>query len=178
MVAKKNTKNVSFKKKVDIAGDVQENEIKDTDNDNTNEDVVDIEDDGEIDVEDDGEFFNEDSYNAFTKRNGIELLSESNYINNDLHKIEIVTPNDKRITSEILTLAEYTRVISERAKQIENGSMIFVDIGKETNLIKIAEMEILQKKCPIKVIRYITPHIKEIYSVNEMIIPFGIQKNN
>jgi DNA-directed RNA polymerase I, II, and III subunit RPABC2 len=143
----------------------------------TNSDNVDIDSDNENDGEeingDDEMFFNKDSYNAFTKKNNIDLLDDGYYINNDLHKVEIVTPVDKRITSEIMTLAEYTRVLSERAKQIENGSVIFVDLNGETNLVKIAEMEILQKKCPMKIIRYITTNIKEIWEVNEMLIPFG-----
>lgn len=173
MVGKKKVKKVSFEKSVDdITDEIDKIDIKDTvEDDNDNDDAEDL--NTGIDVEDGGEFFNDDSYNAFTKRNGIELLSESNYTNNDLHKIEIITPKDKRITSEIMTLFEYTRVISERAKQIENGSMIFVDIEGETSLVKISEKEIREKKSPIKIIRYITPHIKEIYSVNEMVIPFS-----
>jgi DNA-directed RNA polymerase I, II, and III subunit RPABC2 len=165
-------KTVSFKKDIeDVIKDVKNIDINDAEE--VEDDIDNIDDN---DAEDDGEFFNDDSYNAFTKRNGIELLSETNYTNNDLHKIEITTPNDRRITSEIMTLAEYTRVISERAKQIENGSMIFVDLEGLSNPIKIAEMEILQKKSPIKVIRYITSHIKEIYSVNEMVVPFSANK--
>jgi DNA-directed RNA polymerase I, II, and III subunit RPABC2 len=165
-------KTVSFKKDIDdVIKDVKNIDINDAEE--VEDDIDNTEDN---DGEDEGEFFNDDSYNAFTKRNGIELLSETNYTNNDLHKIEITTPNDRRITSEIMTLAEYTRVISERAKQIENGSMIFVDLEGLSNPIKIAEMEILQKKSPIKVIRYITSHIKEIYSVNEMVVPFSANK--
>jgi DNA-directed RNA polymerase I, II, and III subunit RPABC2 len=117
-------------------------------------------------------FFNKDSYKNFIKKNGIEILGNDNYIDNDLHRIDVVVPDDKRITSEIMTKAEYTRVISERAKQIENGSPIFTDYGTETNLINIAKKEIQEKKCPMKITRYITPHIKEIWRVNECIIPF------
>jgi DNA-directed RNA polymerase I, II, and III subunit RPABC2 len=165
-------KTVSFKKDIDdVIKDVKNIDINDAEE--VEDDIDNTEDN---DGEDEGEFFNDDSYNAFTKKNGIELLSETNYTNNDVHKIEITTPNDRRITSEIMTLSEYTRVISERAKQIENGSMIFVDLKGESNPIKLAEIEILQKKCPIKIIRYITPHIKEIYSVNEMIVPFSANK--
>ena len=122
---------------------------------------------------DEEEFFNKDSYLNFIKKNNIEILADDAYINNDLHKIDIIVPNDRRITSEIMTLAEHTRVISERAKQIENGSPIFIsDIGNESNPIKIAEMEILKKQSPMLITRYLNKNIKEIYSVNEMVIPF------
>lgn len=117
-------------------------------------------------------FFNKDSFKNFITKTGIDVLGDDMYISNDIHKEDIITPNDKRISSEIMTLAEYTRILSERAKQIENGSPIFIDIKNESNPIKIAEQEILLKKCPMKITRYMTKHIVEIYEVNEMIIPF------
>lgn len=116
-------------------------------------------------------FFNEDSYKSFVKKNRIEVLDKNNYTDNNLHKIVITTPRSERITSEIMTLAEYTRVISERASQIQNGSIIFIDIGNETDLIKIAKMEISLKKSPMKITRFITDNIVEIWEVNEMILP-------
>lgn len=124
-------------------------------------------------IEDDEEiFFNENTYKNFIEKNNIAVLNEEIYTNNDLHKVNIITPASKRITSEIMTLAEYTRVISERAKQIENGSTIFIDYGEETEPKNIAMMEIVQKMSPIQIIRHITKNIIEIWEVNEMIIPF------
>ena len=116
-------------------------------------------------------FFNQDSYKLFTKKHGIELLSSDIVTSNDLHKEVIIMPKEKRITSEIMTLAEYTRVISERAKQIDGGSIIFIDVN-ETDPIKIAELEIIQKKSPMLIIRHITKNIIEIWPVREMIVPF------
>lgn len=135
------------------------------------EDDVDIVD--ELDEEDE-EFFDQNSYDSFTKKYDIELLSSSYYENNDLHKLDVVVPKDKRITSEIMTHAEYTRVVSERAKQIENNAPIFIILKNEHDPIKIAEAEIRQKKCPLKIVRYLTKNIKEEWKVNDMIIPFGI----
>lgn len=126
-----------------------------------------------IDNYDEQEFFNKDSHTNFIKKNNIDVLDSEMYTNNDLHKIDIYGSDDTRQTSEIMTLAEYTRVVSERAKQIENGSPIFIqDIGDESNPIIIAEMEIVQKKCPMLITRYLSANIVEIYKVNEMIIPF------
>jgi DNA-directed RNA polymerase subunit K/omega len=88
------------------------------------------------------QFFNKNSYKSFAEKHDLKIFDDENYINTDLHKELIVMPDDKRITSEIMSLAEYTRVISERASQIENGAPIFVDVKNETNPIKIAEMEI------------------------------------
>ncbi len=133
-------------------------------------------DDEDISEEENGEeeFFNQSSYESFAKKNEIEQISSNYYINNDLHKVDKIVPKDMRRTSEIMTYAEYTRVVSERAKQIENGSPIFVELKNEHKPSNIAEKEILQKKCPLKIIRYLTKNIKEEWSVNEMIIPFGI----
>jgi DNA-directed RNA polymerase I, II, and III subunit RPABC2 len=118
------------------------------------------------------QFFNEDSYNNFIRKYEIQLLDNLLYIDNDIHKKDIVVPNDKRITSEIMTMAEYTRVISERAKQIYDGSPIFTNVENEFNPIRIAEKEVREKKCPLKISRYITRNVKEEFSVNEMVPPF------
>lgn len=128
--------------------------------------------DDEIDDYAEEMFFNKDSYNSFNKKNNTPLFDDCMYIDNNLHKVNTVTPNHLRITSEVMTLAEYTRVISERAKQIEENSVKFCDIGDETDLIKIAKMEIRQKKCPINITRQLPMNIVEIFSVNELEIPF------
>lgn len=147
-------------KKSDIEDEVEVDEV--------NEEEA-VEEEMEFEEE---QFFNEDSYKNFIKKYDIDLLDNSLYTDNDIHKKDIVVPNDKRITSEIMTLAEYTRVISERAKQIYDGSPIFTNVENEFNPIKIAEKEVREKKCPLKISRYITRHIKEEFSVNEMIPPF------
>lgn len=105
----------------------------------------------------------------------MSALAPENFVDNPLHKIDIVTPNDYRITSEILTVAEYTRVISERASHIQNGSKIFIDIGEESDPIKIAKMELNQKRSPMQIRRYTSRNIVEIWSVNEMVQPFGVR---
>lgn len=91
-------------------------------------------------------------------------------MSDSIYHINKIVPDDERITSEIMTLAEYTRVLSERAQQISDGSPIFVDIGDESDPIKIAEMEIKQRRCPIEIRRHITKDIVEVWKVNEMIV--------
>ncbi len=138
--------------------------------DNEDKEIDDNEDE-EMEYEEE-QFFNEDSYKNFIKKYDIELLNHELYTDNDIHKKDIVVPNDKRITSEIMTMAEYTRVISERAKQIYDGSPIFTSVDNEFNPIRIAEKEVHEKKCPLKISRYITRNIKEEFAVNEMVPPF------
>jgi DNA-directed RNA polymerases I, II, and III subunit RPABC2 len=126
-------------------------------------------------------FFNQDSYEAFTKKYNIEMLGkdistgEGNvHTNNNLHHIDIITPDDRRITSEIMTKYEYTRVVAERAKQIENGAMPFINIGSESDPIKIAEQEVREKQSPMQIKRKITKNIIEVWRVNEMVPPFDM----
>jgi len=124
--------------------------------------------------EDEEKFFNKDSYDYLIKKYGMNILSPNNYINNDIYKEEIIVPREYRQTSEIMTQAEYVRVISERSKQIENGSRYFIELTNETEPNEIAINEIKQKKCPLSIVRYVANNktIKEIWNVNEMIIPF------
>jgi len=126
-------------------------------------------------------FFNRCLYEEFTKKYEIGMLSKtlpigdgSVHTNNNLHHIDIITPDDLRMTSEIMTKFEYTRIVAERAKQIENGAAPFIKLDPEvgTDPIEIAEKEILLKKCPMKIKRKITKNIIEIWRVNEMIVPF------
>lgn len=142
----------------------------DIDDDLSGEEVEDAEDGEE-------EFFNRDSYMSFAKKYDIEKISSDYYVNNDLHKVDVIVPKDLRRTSEIMSYAEYARVIAERAKQIENGSPMFIESKNEHSPINIAEKEVRQKMCPLKIIRYLTKNIKEEWSVNEMIIPFGINSD-
>jgi len=79
--------------------------------------------------------------------------------------------NENRITSEVMTMFEYTYVISTRAKQIESGSMIFVDTGNITDYVAIAKMEIEQRKCPLDIVRKLSDTIIEKWHVNEMVVP-------
>lgn len=124
-----------------------------------------------IDNRDEELFFNKNSFNAFIEKNSIQALDPSSYVNNDLHHIDIVVPKNQRETDSKMTSFEYARVLSERSKQIENGSPIFVDIGNETDILKIAKMEIDQKRCPMVITRMITPNIVEKWEVNEMTLP-------
>lgn len=47
-----------------------------------------------------------------------------------------------------LSKYEYTRIIGTRAVQIAMNSPVFIDIGDETDPIKIAEREFKEKKLP------------------------------
>lgn len=76
-----------------------------------------------------------------------------------------------RVTSECMTRFEYTEIISQRAKQIENGGPCFTDTDGISDPIEMAKKELCDKKCPLNIIRPITNFVAEKWSVNEMAIP-------
>jgi DNA-directed RNA polymerase subunit K/omega len=90
----------------------------------------------------------------------------------DSHKeITIVKP-ENRITSEIMSKYEYTEVISHRARQIENGGTMFCELTEATDdPIRMAELEVEQKRCPLSILRMYNLNWGEIWCVNEMGVP-------
>ena len=136
----------------------------------------DIDDDEEeidnIDIDaDEDEFFDEKNFEDVNPHIQYHIYDPEKY-ENEIHKEIIVVPNNYRRTSEVITKFEYTDVTSNRAKQIENGSPIFTDIKGESDPIKMAELEIRMKRCPLSVRRMISHNICEIWDVNDMIIPY------
>ena len=127
-------------------------------------------DDIDIDADED-EFFDEKNFEDVNPHIQYHIYDPEKY-ENEIHKEIIVVPNNYRRTSEVITKFEYTDVTSNRAKQIENGSPIFTDIKGESDPIKMAELEIRMKRCPLSVRRMISNNICEIWDVNDMIIPY------
>ena len=83
----------------------------------------------------------------------------------------IIIPANQRITSEYMTIYEYSMVVGTRATHIANGSTIYVDPHGLSDARDIAKKEINQNKCPLSITRKISPTKLEIWEVNEMIKP-------
>ena len=81
-----------------------------------------------------------------------------------------VLPENRR-TSEVLTKFECTDIISTRAVQIEQGGTCFTDCSLLSDPLHMARKELMDKKCPLDVIRAITDTIFERWHVNEMGLP-------
>lgn len=130
-----------------------------------------MEADNEIEFDaDEDEFFDTNNFKKFNTKIKFHVFDPDKY-ENEIHKEIIIVPNQYRKTSEVITKFEFTDVTSNRAKQIENGGKIFVDIGDEDDPVVMAEMEIKQKQCPLAIRRLISNNIAEVWDVNEMIIP-------
>ena len=115
---------------------------------------------------------NDDKIPALDIINTDSIIKER-YEYNPVIRTEIIykLPED-RITSEVMTKYELAEVISIRARQLElNNNIVFVDVDNLTNPLDIAKKEILEKKCPLSIVRMITNNIAEKWHVNEMAIP-------
>lgn len=140
-------------------------------NEKTESIIYEESDDGiEVTPEED-DFFDDTRFGEFNTNIKFHVFDPEKY-KTEIHKEVIIVPNAYRKTSDIISKYEFTDVTSNRAKQIEDGSKIFIDIKDESNPIKMAEMEIRMKKCPLSVMRYISSNIAEIWQVNELIIPY------
>ena len=76
---------------------------------------------------------------------------------------------ENRVTNNKITIYEKTRIIGTRATQIANGAKPFVKNIKHLSSIEIAELELENKLCPIKIIRPLPNGHSEEWDVNEFI---------
>jgi DNA-directed RNA polymerase I, II, and III subunit RPABC2 len=88
-------------------------------------------------------------------------------------QVVLLHPNE-RVTSEVMSKFELCEVISIRAKQIENGQKVFTEIGALTDPLEIAKKEVLDRRCPLSIIRMLTDTIGEKWHVNELGIPSDV----
>jgi DNA-directed RNA polymerase subunit K/omega len=161
-------------------GDIEK--IQDLGNkDETNFNLLDYEDNevNTLDVDDSDD--DDDNYQKFT--NGLNnnyldyFHSESNIPNyleiQELSKIirdkngNIIDKNHK--TVPILTKYEKTRILGQRAKQINNGSKPYINVSE--NIIDgylIAEMELKEKKIPFIIRRPLPNQTFEYWKIKDL----------
>ena len=75
----------------------------------------------------------------------------------------------ERVTTPYLTKYERARILGERALQISNGSPICVDYTNETDALRIAQKELLERKIPIVIRRYLPNGVYEDWKISELI---------
>ena len=164
-------------------GDIEK--IQDLGNkDETNFNLLDYQDNevNNVDVDDSDDDDDNDNYQKFT--NGLNnnyldyFHSESNIPNyleiQELSKIirdkngNIIDKNHK--TVPILTKYEKTRILGQRAKQINNGSKPYINVSE--NIIDgylIAEMELKEKKIPFIIRRPLPDNTFEYWKLNDLL---------
>jgi len=77
-------------------------------------------------------------------------------------------PDNERITVPRLTKYEKVRILGTRAKQISDGSKIFIKSNKVKNAMDIAELELEYKVIPLKIKRPLPNGRYEIWAIKEL----------
>ena len=88
----------------------------------------------------------------------------------------IIIKAENRLTSNQMTLAEVTRAIAIRAKQISKNPTAYVDIGDLTDPMAIAQKEFRERKSPLMLFRSVGwtregEEIVEMWLVRQMAYP-------
>jgi len=99
-----------------------------------------------------------------------EDLQDSNY-----YRTITVVPDNMRITSDIMTVFEFSEIIGIRTLQIEKGSPVFTDVSELHTPYDMAIKELFDRQCPLKVIRKTGPFEQEEYRCNEMGFPADVR---
>jgi DNA-directed RNA polymerase I, II, and III subunit RPABC2 len=76
----------------------------------------------------------------------------------------------KRITSQYMTKYERARVLGTRALQISLNAPVMVEIGGETDALKIAMKELRERKIPMIIRRYLPDNSFEDWSLDELTV--------
>lgn len=76
----------------------------------------------------------------------------------------------KRITTKYMTKYEKARVLGTRALQISMNAPVMVDIGGETDPLKIAMKEMQERKIPMIIRRYLPDGAYEDWALDELLL--------
>lgn len=112
--------------------------------------------------------FNEEQIEEDEIEEGIEVLNneEAMIPQKSSKPISI----DERITTFFLTKYEKARILGARALQISKNAPVMVDLDPgEWDPLKIAEKELLAKKIPFIIRRYLPNNTYEDWKVEELI---------
>lgn len=174
---KKNTEKQP-KMKVKVLDDIEDSEIdvKSKTDDDDDDDIDENEDDvyeelvgSDYEEEDSDEEMPEEA-----KRLSKQPVSE-NLLDSKYHRTITVVPSNMRITSDIMTMYEFSEVIGIRTLQIEKGSPVFTDVSELHTPYDMAIKELFDRKCPLKIIRKTGRFEQEEYRCNEMGFPADIR---
>lgn len=80
-------------------------------------------------------------------------------------------PAEQKITTKFLTKYERARILGTRALQLSMGAPPMVEVKDETDPLVIAKRELMEKKIPITIRRYLPNGTFEDWSLEELSIP-------
>ncbi len=140
--------------------------------DDIEENIEDVDEDVDEDVEDEDEYELSEKIDDVKSENSIYDENESDIFEQIDPEIELKrnmrVPDNERITVPKLTKYEKVRLLGTRAKQISDGSKVFIKSKKVKNAMDIAELELENKVIPLKIKRPLPNGKYEIWSVKEL----------
>lgn len=144
----------------------------DDEGDTDDEDDEDNEDD-EDDEDDEGDTDNEEE----PEKKDMDLKQRENVMDSNYQRIIKVTRDEDRITSNVMTIYEYSEVIGIRTTQIEQGMHVFTDVEGLESAHDMAVKELFDRRCPLKIIRRLGKFSQEEFKCNEMAFPIDIRSD-
>jgi len=83
-------------------------------------------------------------------------------------KLKVMSTN---VTPNRMTTYEFTRILGDRARHLDNGAHPYVDVSNMTSSIEIAYTEIIQRKLPMTITRGLGGKTVDILRIMEMDLP-------
>jgi len=77
-----------------------------------------------------------------------EINTDEPIHNTEHSTLEIIVPNEQRMTSQLLSLFEMTELINIRSRQISTTGISMIK-SESDEAIKIAQQELMQRRCPL-----------------------------
>jgi len=127
---------------------------------------MDITEDNDSEISDNEPSESFDNNNEESEDDEIDLLNNDE--KPDFVKNNLLVPDNERSTIPILFKYEKVRLLGTRAKQISDGSKVFVKTKNVSSAMEIAELELKYKVLPIKIKRPLPDGKFEIWTVKEL----------
>lgn len=151
--------------KSDYEDSDEEDSVSSTESESTVDEEVTIAD-GDGDADEDGN--NNDD--AVEKEAKFEVLIDTDDINIKLGPATII-PNEKRLSSRVMTIYELTCIIGMRTEELVRGAPLLIKGLDEFTPVQQAYLELIAKKTPYKIKRpYLFANKYEIWTIAEMLI--------
>lgn len=180
---------MSKKQEIDlnINTEVSDDEFEYESSDDGNEEVTEQEDENNTEVNDDDSLENTNEYDktnfedSITKSDKVNMsdtfMDDDDDDDDDIFSVtlqdedtkdNLIIPDNKRISRNILTKYERVRLLGTRAKQISDGSKVFVKYDGAKSAMELAELELKHKVIPLKVKRPMPNGKYEIWKISEL----------
>lgn len=158
------------KKKISTINEIESAEEDDEDQKKIPDETIDVDDvdDPDDPIEYDSDYEEESDDEPCDEDN--EMLNKSDY-----YRVVKVIPADMRVTSNVMTMWEYSDVIGIRQTEIENGAPVYTDVTGVVDPRDMAIKELFDRKCPLKIKRALNPFLEEQWSCREMAFPADVR---